>query len=295
MIRKLLEKALLPYAIACVALLLGTVGSILVFLIVNGAGRMGLDLIFGSTPPMDALLLRADVFDGIFPAIAGTLLLILFSVALAVPIGVAAGIFMAQYCTYRPLQNSMNLLLDILAGIPSIIVGLFGFSVAIFLHRLFEGSIAPCLLISALSLCLLVLPYIIRTTQTGIENVPVITKQTAIALGATRLQNIIYVLLPRSFSSIMNGVILAVGRCAEDTAVILLTGVVAMAGVPFSVFMPYEALPFYIYYMSAQYSTPNELANAYGAALTLLIICTVLFLISIVIERRLNRPFLHRI
>ena len=89
-------------------------------------------------------------------------------------------------------------------------------------------------------------------------------------------------------SPLVIGIVLAIGRCAEDTAVIMLTGVVATAGVPKSLFSPFEALPFFIYYTACEYSDPSELDAAYGAALILLGICAGLFIISFQIKRRYN-------
>ncbi len=134
----------------------------------------------------------------------------------------------------------------------------------------------------------------IRTTQIALEGLPQQTRLTALALGATRLQNIRHVLLPRSLAGIITGVILAVGRCAEDTAVILLTGVVAAAGVPKSLLGHYEALPFYIYYISSQYANPGQLLTGYGASLILLVMCVGLFAIAFLIKRRLSYNALYR-
>jgi phosphate transport system permease protein len=151
------------------------------------------------------------------------------------------------------------------------------------------------LLISALSLAFLVLPYIIKTTQGAIERIPLLTRLTAPGLGATKLQNVMLVLLPLALSDIISGVVLAIGRCAEDTAVIMLTGVVATAGVPKSLFASFEALPFYIYYTASEYTDPAELVKGYGAALILLLICSMLFvfahLIKMLIDRRAGIMF----
>ena len=176
---------------------------------------------------------------------------------------------------------------DVLAGIPSIVIGLFGFSLAVFLHNHFFSRFGPCLLISALSLAVLVLPYIVRSTQASLEELPVDIRKTALTLGATKLQNIVYVLIPNALPGISSGVFLAIGRCAEDTAAILLTGVVATAGVPSSLLSQYEALPFYIYYISNRYSNPAELSNGYGACLVLLGICTVLFIFAYAMKKHL--------
>jgi phosphate transport system permease protein len=185
------------------------------------------------------------------------------------------------------VKSHLSLLFDILAGIPSIVIGLSGFSLAVFLHHHFDNRIYPCLLISALALAFLVLPYLIRSTQMALESLPARLRIVAPALGATKLQNLFYVLLPKSLDGIASGVILAVGRCAEDTAVIMLTGAVATAGVPTSLLGSYEALPFYIFYISSQYMDATELLNGYGAAIILLVLCSLLFGLSFAIKRRL--------
>jgi phosphate transport system permease protein len=241
-----------PWAWFSATLLAAGVVSLLGYLLIKGAGALSPALFFGDTAPVDALLLRQQVFDGIFPATVGTLVLVSPSVGMAVPAGVAAGIYMAEFASGR-IQSIFGLFFDILAGIPSILVGLFGFTVAVFLHHHFSGQIAPCLLISALSLAFLVLPYLIRTTQTTLENLPRQVRITAPALGASTLQNVFYVLLPQSMPGIVSGIILSIGRCAEDTAVIMLTGVVASAGIPASLLSGYEALPFYIYLVDNQW------------------------------------------
>jgi phosphate transport system permease protein len=129
----------------------------------------------------------------------------------------------------------------------------------------------------------------------SLEELPSDIRRTALALGATRLQNIAYVLIPNALSGISSGVFLAIGRCAEDTAVILLTGVVATAGVPSSLLSQYEALPFYIYYISSQYSNPAELSNGYGACLVLLGICSVLFMFAYGMKKHLSYRTLYRV
>jgi len=263
------------------------------YLLTKGLPSLGAELIFGQADPLKAILGRARVFDGIFPAIVGTLCLVVLSTALALPVGVGSGIYLAEYA--RPgMKKLLGMLFDILAGIPSIVIGLFGFSLAVFLHNRFSDRFAPCLLISALSLAVLVLPYIVRSTQTSLEELPARLRKTALALGATKLQNIAYVLIPNALSGISSGIILAIGRCAEDTAVILLTGVVATAGIPSSLLSPYEALPFYIYYISNQYMNPAELSKGYGACLILLGICAALFMLAYGMKKQLSYRMLYR-
>ena len=284
---KLIEIALPVLSKICAAILLLGIGSVMGFLLINGYKSLDLLLIFGSTPPLDALLLKRQVFDGLFPAIVGTFTLILLSVCWAIPVGIATGIYLAEYAQGKT-RHILEFLFDVLAGLPSIVVGLFGFIVTVLLNRALPGQIYPCLLISSITLAFLVLPYIVRTTQTALVGLPSTLRQTALAFGASKLQNTMKVLLPQALPGIISGIILAIGRCAEDTAVIMLTGVVAATGVPNSLLSSYEALPFYIYYTASQYTDQKELATAYGAAIILLTICMLLFSLAVIVKKHLN-------
>jgi phosphate transport system permease protein len=284
------QKLIVAWSWISSLLLVGAVAAIVGFLLFKGFPALNLSLIFGETEPLAALLLQKPVFDGILPAMAGTLMLVLTAVRLALPVGLAAGIYLAEYSRGRT-KRLLSLFFDILAGIPSIVIGLFGFSLAVFLHHHLSSRIYPCLLISALSLAFLVLPYLIRSTQSAMESLPARDRITAPALGATKLQNIRLVLLPRALDGIVSGVILSIGRCAEDTAVIMLTGAVATAGIPGSVLSTYEALPFYIYYTSSQYMDQQELLSGYGAAIILLLLCGGLFFTSLVLKKGLAHRF----
>jgi phosphate transport system permease protein len=288
------QKLIIAWSWISSLILVGAVAAIVCFLLFKGLAALNLRLIFGSTEPLAALLLQKPVFDGILPAMAGTLILVLAATGMALPVGLATGIYLAEYSQGR-IKQLLSLLFDVLAGIPSIVVGLFGFSMAVFLHHHLSSRIYPCLFISAVSLAFLVLPYLIRSTQAAMESLPAKERITAPALGATKLQNICHVLVPRALDGIISGVILSIGRCAEDTAVIMLTGAVATAGIPGSVLSTYEALPFYIYYISSQYMDQQELLNGYGAAIILLVICSGLFFISLGIKKGLGRRFSKKI
>ena len=281
-----LESVTVLFAWSAGLILLSAVSLLLGYLFFKGYQSVNLALIFGETSPLQAILLNERVFDGLFPAMAGTLVLVVLSIIWAIPVGMATGIYLAEYAGSRT-KKVLDAFLDVLSGMPSIVIGLFGFSLAIFLHKQYSDRIGPCLLISSIALSLLVLPYIIRTTQGALESIPLDIRLTALALGASKLQNIFLVLIPKSFAGIMSGIILAIGRCAEDTAVIMLTGAVASAGLPKSLFSQYEALPFYIYYISSQYSTQDELMQGYGAAIILLLLCGILFSVAFVIRKGL--------
>ncbi len=287
------EKAVVVFSWIMTILLCLFVFLFIGYLLIQGLPSLGRELIFGQADPLQALLGRARVFDGIFPAIVGTLCLVELSATLAVPVGVCSGIYLAEYAG-PGMKKLSGMFFDILAGIPSIVIGLFGFSLAVFLHNHFDDRIGPCLLISSLSLAILVLPYIVRSTQISLEELSPGIRRTGLALGANKLQNITYVLIPNALSGISSGIILAVGRCAEDTAVMLLTGVVATAGVPSSLLSQYEALPFYIYYISNQYTNPEELAGGYGASLILLGVCAFLFMLAYGMKKHLSYWTLYR-
>lgn len=288
--RRAFEQVVLVFSWGSVVLLLSAFLFMLGYLLYQGSGVLGSELIFGKISPIDALLCKRQVFNGLYPAVMGTFGLVLLAVGFAVPVGLAAGIYMAEYCRGRS-RHILTVMFDILAGLPSIVVGLAGFSLTIILHRLLPGRLGPCLLISALALGFLILPYLIRSTQMALESVAPSLRLSAPALGATHLQNIRYVLLPASLPDILGGIILAIGRAAEDTAVIMLTGVVASAGLPRSLFEQFEALPFYIYYISSQYTNPEELQMGYGAAILLLTVCAVLFFSAFLVEQIISWRF----
>ncbi|MEJ5347884.1 MAG: ABC transporter permease subunit [Desulfosoma sp.] len=250
-------------------------------------------LLFGSVSPWDALLNRVSVLNGLWPATVGTLSLVLGAVGLAAPLGLAAGIYLAEFSRGR-IKEILTVFFDVLAGVPSVLVGLFGFSVSLILHKTVSPRFGPCLLVAVFSLMILVLPYVIRATQTALEAVAPHTRLVALSLGADRIQNLLWVLLPSSLRGIASGLLLAIGRCAEDTAVILLTGVVISAGVPRSLLDPFEALPFYIFYVSTQYASQEELNRGFGAALILLGVSVTLYTLAYTIQRLVGHWALYR-
>lgn len=251
-------------ALAVPALVLVLIG----FLAWRSAPAWSLALFFGDTPPLEALR-GAPVFDGLWPACLGTLALVALSTTLAVPLGVATGVYLAEFAQGRS-KAVFSFCVDLLAGIPSIVMGLFGFTLILLARKTLAPEANTGLLLSALCLALLILPYVISTTRHSIESLPTELRLTGAALGLSRDQIVGHVLLPAAVPGIFGGCVLALGRAAEDTAVILLTGVVANAGAPSSLTGKYEALPFQIYYLAAQYQSPEELAQAFAAALVLL-------------------------
>ena len=275
-VKRATENAVKVFLWTSAVMITGAVAILLLFLLEKGAPGLSLKLVFGDADPLRALFLQERVFNGIFPAIVGSFLVVFLSVTWAIPLGVLTGIYMAEYGNGH-LKKILDFSFDLLASVPSIVIGLFGLTLSIFLHRNFSQRLYPCLLISSFSLAILILPYIVRTTQLSIEEVSVSTKLAGLSLGASKIQNLLYVIMPASVKGMLSGVVLATGRAAEDTAVIMLTGVVATAGIPNSLLSKFEALPFYIYYISSQYSDQAELVTGFAAAIILLTVCGTLF------------------
>lgn len=263
--------------LACTAALLVPALVLLLagYLLLRGLPALGPELFFGSTPPLDAMLGRVPVWDGVWPACLGTFRLVLLTLLLAAFPGVGCGIYLAELATERQ-KRLLGTAVDMLAGMPSVVMGLFGFMLILFLrHTLFPGANTG-LLLAASCLALLVLPVLVSSTREALEAVPASLRLSAAACGLSRSQAVFRLCLPAAQRGICGGVVLAAGRAAEDTAVILFTGVVANAGLPSGLLGKFEALSFDIYYISSQYQDQQELVRGFGTALLLLAISCVL-------------------
>jgi phosphate transport system permease protein len=276
-----------------VAVTVGVVLLFLGFLVARGLGTLNPALFFGQTPPWEAITGRLPVWHGIWPACVGTVVLVLISSLLAIPLGLATGIYLAHYAS-GVWKKWFGLAVELLAGVPSIIMGLFGFALILYLKKTVAPQANTCLLLSAGCLALLVLPYLIFMTQTTLEGLPDPLRLAGLSLGFTPGQNLFHVLLPAASRGILSGVILAVGRAAEDTAVILLTGVVANAGLPSGILDKYEALPFQIFYLASEAKSDAELAQGFGAALILLVLTAALFLGAYYLKETVTKSWDHQ-
>ena len=282
------EMSLLLLSRLSALLVLGVLGGLLAFLISRGGPVLGKELFFGDTSPLDALLGLRPVWNGIWPAVAGTLFLLLLTMAFAVLPGIGCGVYLSCFASPRE-KYWLSLAVDLLAGIPSIVMGLFGFLLIIFLRRTLLPQGSTGMLLAAFCLALLVLPSLIVATRSSLEALPDSLPLAAEALGFSRGQTLRHVLLPAAGQGILGGVMLALGRAAEDTAVIMLTGAVASVGLPGGLTSKFEALPFAIYYTAAQYADRAELDRGYGAALVLLCLSGGLLFLSWRLQRNLER------
>jgi len=213
---------------------------------------------------------------GILPAITGTVMLTFITTIFAVPFGVACAIYLNEYARPTMLTNVIRACIRNLAGIPSIIYGLFG--LALFVQSLRMGT---SVLSAGLTLGLLSLPYIITTTEEALKRIPNSMREATLALGVTQFETIRDVVLPKALPGILTGVILTLSRAAGETAPILFTGVAFyINGVNISFHQEFMALPYHLYMLSTQHQS-IELVKplAYGTVVVLIIL---VFLLNIV-------------
>jgi phosphate transport system permease protein len=228
---------------------------------------------FLTQPPLDSG--RAG---GIFPAIVGTLLLVLGAIAIALPLGVGAAIYLVEYTMEGRITRLIRTGVDLLNGTPSIVFGLFGFAFLVLYL-----NIGVSMLAGQITLALMVLPTVIRTTEESLKNIPQSLREGSLALGATKWQTIRRVVLPPAVPGIVTGAILSIGRAAGETAPILFTAVVFSSRfLPDSVFQPVMALPYHLYILAT--NVPGSSTNKYGTALVLLLLVIGFYSIAIFVR-----------
>ena len=210
---------------------------------------------------------------GILPAIVGTLLLTVITSLFAVPFGVACAIYLNEYARPSVLTNIIRASIRNLAGIPSIIYGLFG--LALFVQAL---SLGTSILSAGLTLGLLSLPYIITTSEEALKRIPNSMREATLALGATQFETIKDVVLPSALPGILTGVILTISRAAGETAPILFTGVAFyINGITISLNQEFMALPYHLYMLSTQHQSIEQVRPlAYATASVLILLVVVL-------------------
>jgi phosphate transport system permease protein len=218
---------------------------------------------------------------GIYPAIVGTVVLTMVASIFAVPLGIAAAIYLAEYARDTKLTRMIRIAIINLAGIPSVVYGLFGLGMFVLFFQ-FGTSI----LAASLTLAIMTLPVVISTAEEALRAVPQAFRTVSISLGATRWQTIRRIILKEALPGILTGVILGLERAAGETAPILFTGAVFfLPSLPQSIFDPTMALPYHLFVISTQIpEMPVDIQ--YGTALVLLAFVLTLNLIATVIRSR---------
>jgi len=223
---------------------------------------------------------------GILPAILGTFYLTLCAICFALPLGVAAAIYLVEYARQGRLVRIIRIGINNLAGVPSIVFGLFGLAVFV---KYFGFGVS--ILSGGLTLGILILPIIIRASEEALLAVPQSFREASLALGTTKWQTIYRIVLPSAISGILTGSILGVGRAAGETAPILFTAVTFYSiRLPTSIFSEVQALPYHIYALMTEGTHPEaQVPIAYGTALVLLFLVLGVDLIAIIIRNRARK------
>lgn len=221
---------------------------------------------------------------GILSPIVGTIYLVAGTIAIALPLGLLSAIYLSEYARPSHFTRLIRLAIVNLAGVPSIVYGLFGYGVFVLLLN-FGASI----LAGSLTLALLVLPVIIVAAEEALVSVPQGFRESSLALGATKWQTVRRAVLPNALPGIITGGILGISRAAGETAPILLTvAAFGMAELPRSIWDKAMALPYHLYILSTQ--VPNApLGIQWGTALTLLILVLGMNLIAAIIRVHYRR------
>jgi phosphate transport system permease protein len=242
---------------------------VIVYIVVNGAGTITWE--FLTAAPRQGM--KAG---GIFPAIVGTILLVLGTMLFSLPLGVLSAVYLVEYAHDNLFTRMIKLSVVTLSGIPSIVYGLFGFTMFVMLLRLGTSILA-----GSLTLAIMSLPVIITASKEALESVPNTYREISLSLGATKWQTVRYCVLPYAIPGILTGTVLSLSRAAGETAPILFTvAAFYLPRLPHSVFDQVMALPYHLYVISTQ--VPNiPLSVSFATALVLVALVFLMNLVSI--------------
>ncbi|MDA8244260.1 MAG: phosphate ABC transporter permease PstA [Elusimicrobia bacterium] len=266
---------------ACMLANILFLGAILFFIAAKGLSVINWE--FLTQAPRDSM-----TAGGVAPAIVGTFYLTLGAMLIALPLGVACAVYLTEYSPKGWVVNLLRVSINNLAGVPSVVFGLFGLTVFV---KYFGFGVS--ILSGSLTLGILALPVIISASQEALVAVPQSIREASLALGATQWETVRKVVLPAALPGILTGVILSVGRVAGETAPILFTAAAFyMKGYPSSPFSEVMALPYHIYALMTEGTHPEiQTRIAYGSSLLLLALVLGVSLIAIVIRQRQRKVY----
>ena len=274
--RQFTQRAAMALLVAATLMVVVPIILILIYMVISGYSVISLDFIT-QTPS------QAGRAGGIFPAIVGTAYLMLGTILIALPVGVMAGIYLSEYAHNNWLTRLINLAIINLAGVPSIVFGLFGLAVFVLTLDMGLSLIAASLTLAAQALAMT-----ITTSREAIIAVPREYREGSLAIGVTKWQTIRHAVLPEASSGILTGAILAMSRAAGETAPILVVGAAFLVpNLPTSPFARFMALPYHLYTVAAHVpGMPREVM--WGVALVL-VAMVLIFNILVTIIRLKTR------
>lgn len=229
---------------------------IIFYVLKNGIGQISFEFLTGKTREMGRE-------GGILPSIVGTVFITLVATIIATPLGVGSAVYLVEYTQAGPVRRIISFGADCLAGVPSIIFGLFGF--IFFVIRMQLGW---SILSGGLTLAVMILPTIIRTSEEAIKSVPHSYREISYSLGGGKLDTILRVVLPTALPGILTGIILGIGRAVGETAAVIFTAGSSL-GLPTSVFSSTRTLAVHFYILAREGISMDK---AYGTAAVLIII-----------------------
>jgi phosphate transport system permease protein len=231
---------------------------IIAYVLIQSAGQMKLSFFFG------------PLKESLVPMIASTLWTVATSLSIALPVGIMTAIYRNEYARKTIFNRFLGMAIDILAGIPSIIYGLFGLLAFCRVLGLGQSIIA-----GSLTLSIMILPVIIRTTEEALKSVPDTFREGSLSLGATKFQTIVHAVLPPALPGILTAAILAAGRVVGESAPVLLTVGLAR-NLPKSVFESGRTLTIHLYYLTKEAIKPDDFALAFAAAAVLIVLVLII-------------------
>ena len=268
--QKIMNSILIISGVVTIAILV----IMLAYILIKGVPVMNLEFIFGQVE-------NQGRSGGILPMIISSLYVTLISILIATPLGVGAAIYVVEYANNKRLVNVIRFGAEILASIPSIVFGLFGFAFFVMFLKLGWSVFS-----ASLVLAIMAIPTIFQVSEVSLSSVPSIYKEGSYGLGATKWQTIYNVILPAALPGIVTGVILAMTRAISEAAAVMYT-VGSSIAIPISMFDPGRPLPLHLYVLATE---GISLPNAFGTASVLVIIVLVItFLTNYFTDRYQNK------
>lgn len=268
--QKIMNSILIISGVVTIAILV----IMLAYILIKGVPVMNLEFIFGQVE-------NQGKSGGILPMIISSLYVTLISILIATPLGVGAAIYVVEYANNKRLVNVIRFGAEILASIPSIVFGLFGFAFFVMFLKLGWSVFS-----ASLVLAIMAIPTIFQVSEVSLSSVPSIYKEGSYGLGATKWQTIYNVILPAALPGIVTGVILAMTRAISEAAAVMYT-VGSSIAIPISMFDPGRPLPLHLYVLATE---GISLPNAFGTASVLVIIVlAITFLTNYFTDRYQNK------
>jgi phosphate transport system permease protein len=257
--RKLRDRLLYWVMAACLVLVAAILLLILGYILIQSAGFLNFSFIFKSAES-----------GGIFPMVVTTFYIVVVSLLIALPVGIMTAVFLNEYSGNTPVIRLLRLAIETLAGIPSIIYGLFGLLMFCRVFKLGQSIIA-----GSLTLSIMILPVIIRTVEESLKTIPDTFREGSLSLGATKYQTIFFVVIPPALPGIVTSAILAIGRVVGESAPVLLT-VGITRNLPKTIFESGRTLTIHLYYLTKEAINPDDFGIAFATAAVLVILVLVI-------------------